>query len=135
MASLLLAGSAMSSRSLRPGELRSVDRRARRLIRAVEPDLRAHLEPALLDSGVVAELYIRLRDLLAAHDPDAAATGSRRDLAEELALTLYLVVSTRQPGGEVEPDLLVSLRESLLAALGREGERRADQPPHETPES
>jgi hypothetical protein len=125
----------MSSRSLRRGELRSVDRRARRLIRAVEPDLRAHLEPVLLDSGLVAELYVRLRDLLSAHEPDVAAAGSRRDLAEELALTLYLVVSTRQSGGEVEPELLVSLRESLLAALGREGEQREDQPPREPPES
>ncbi len=124
----------MTSRLLRPGELRSVDRRARRLIRAVEPDLRAHLEPALLDSGFVADLYIRLRELLAAHDEEAAGAGSRRDLAEELALTLYLVVSTRQPGGDVEPDLLVALRESLLAALGGEGEQLWEQPPHGKPE-
>jgi hypothetical protein len=129
LAPLLLTCSTMPSRLPKPGELRSADRRARRLIRAVEPDLRAHLEPVLLDSGLVADLYVRLRELLAAHDEEAAGAGSRRDLAEELALTLYLVVSTRQPGGEVEPELLVSLRESLMVALGREAESREDQPP------
>jgi hypothetical protein len=112
----------MTSWSSRPGELRSVDRRARRLIRAVEPDLRAHLGSVLLDSGLVADLYIRLRELLAAHGQETEAAGSPRDLAEELALTLYLFVSTRQPGGEVEPDLLVSLRESLLAVLSSESD-------------
>ena len=124
----------MTSRSLRPGELRSVDRCTRRLILAVEPDLRAHLGPVLLDSGLVADLYIRLRDLLTAHGREVLAAGSRRDLAEELALTLYLVVLTCQPGGEVEPDLLISLRESLLAALGGDGEKLGDQPPREPPD-
>ncbi len=125
----------MGTRTLQPGERRRVDRRARRLIRAVEPELRTHLEPASLDSGVVAELYLRVRDLLAAHDPDAAAKGSRRDLAEELAMTLYLVVSTRQAGGVVEPELLVSLTRLLETALGREGGRGEDGASPEEPES
>jgi hypothetical protein len=116
----------MRSRSPGPGEFRSVDGRARRLIRAVERDLRAHLGPELLDSGLVADLYLRLRELLAERGQEAVPLESRRDLAEQMALTLYLAVSMRQ---SVEPTLLVSLRESLQGALRGESEAGEAQPP------
>jgi len=106
-----------------------VDRLARRLMRAIEPELRVHLGEALHDRGLIGELYLRVRDLLAARGQGCLGPGEDRDLAEEVAWILYLVVSTHAPAGERGPALLVALQDSLLTALAGAREGASDAPP------
>lgn len=89
---------------------RSPDRRARQVLRAVAPVLRAQLGVTELDPIVAGDLYVRLREALASGSgPEASEPGATPDLA----LTIYLVLASHPLGSGPRPDLLVSLRRTL----------------------
>lgn len=99
-----------------------LDRRARDLIRTVEPDLRQHLSIDRLDRDLVSELYLQLRAALEGEGREAS-----RALPERLALVVFLVLVARSGEAEIPPALLVSLRRTIARRTGVP-EARAERP-------
>ncbi len=91
-----------------------LDCKVRRLIRAVEPDLRHHLAIERLDRELVSDLYWRLRTVL----ESARRPSSEALTPERLALVVFMVLVARPNGAEISPALLVSLRRTLARATG-----------------
>ena len=111
----------MSAKAATPTDIRNTDLLARRLIRAVEPELRRHFGMDRLDNDFVGELYVRLRELLVQGNGGVDEVETHRELVDEFAMTTYLVVATRQPGHQAAPELLVSLRRLLRSEIDDHG--------------
>jgi hypothetical protein len=100
----------MSADSPVPDAAKDLDARARCLMTAVEPVLRQHLGAQRMDSSLIGELYLRVREVLARNDTQPRAGD---ELIDELAMTIYLVEATRAPDTEEPTALLVSLKQAL----------------------
>ena len=84
---------------------------ARRLILAVQDDLRRWQAVPRLEPELVAALYLRVRDILARWPtPDDGAI-------DELALTVYLTASAWQPTPDRAATLLPILRRDIAEAM------------------
>ena len=87
------------------------DLAARRVVRAVQEDLRRWQAVPRLEPELVAALYLRVRDILARWpNPDEGAI-------DELALTVYLTTSAWQPTPDRAASLLPILRRDIAEAM------------------
>lgn len=82
------------------------------------PLLRHRLGVPELDPGLLGDLYVRLREVL--------ASGNGQECSDpwatpDLALTIYLVLASHPLGSGPRPDLLVSLRRTLTRSAGPGG--------------
>jgi hypothetical protein len=109
----------MEARVRGMGESESdIDARTRRLIRAVDGDLRRHLGLGRLGVELVGDLYVRVRDVLARERSVAPGTdGDENQLVDDLALAIFMSVVADEAHEAGGPDLLVGLRRSLSRAL------------------
>ena len=95
---------------------------ARRLVRAVQDDLRRWQAVPRLEPELVAALYLRVREILGRWpNPDDGAI-------DELALAVYLTTSAWQPTPDRAASLLPILRRDIAEAM------HATKPIHETKE-
>lgn len=101
-----------------PERNRGNDRRAREVLQAVAPLLRAELGVAELDPVVTGDLYVHVREALASGD---VGGGSEPGATPDLALTIYLVLASHPLGSGPRPDLLVSLRQTLARSADSAG--------------
>lgn len=90
----------------------TLDRLARRLIQAVEKDVRGFLGVPRLEQELVGILYLRLRNLVDSCETDGAV--------DELALAIFLTVSAWQSPADPPVDLLPSLHQTIGATLAAE---------------
>ena len=99
-------------------EAQRAERLARSLIQAMEPSFRSHLGDQAADRDFIGELYIGLRRTLVGYDEvEVRGSVEPRGIADELALTAYLVAASRHPGAQVDPELLESLRSAIARVL------------------
>ena len=91
-----------------PPESQEIDGWTRKILRAVEPDLRRHLGHDRLDEPLVSDLYLAVRKNLTAAGLSRAL--SRPGLTEDLAMTIYMVSVSRS---DVAPALLASVTRTL----------------------
>jgi len=97
----------------------SLDDRARRVIVAVQRDLREVLRDGQLEGSLVGQMYLRVRDALQQWETRGdLQSQSDEALIDELALSVYL---TAGAWGAVEPDaplhLIADLQQSIARAL------------------
>ncbi len=84
---------------------------ARQLVRAVQEDLRLWLNVPRLEPELIANLYLRIRDIL------------RRDGAlDELALAVYLTATAWQPSVPESASVIPTLRRDLETVINAKGE-------------
>ncbi|HJW95873.1 MAG TPA: hypothetical protein VJ901_19855 [Thermoanaerobaculia bacterium] len=90
---------------------------ARRLIRAVQDDLRHWLHVARLEPELVATLYLRVRDVLRRGAPldDAGAL-------DELALAVYLTAGAWQPPAPESAAVIPILRRAIAGVITSKGD-------------
>ena len=87
------------------------DLAARRLVRAVQDDLRRWQAVPQLEPELVAALYLRVREILSRWpNPDDGAI-------DELALAVYLTTSAWQPTPDRAASLLPILRRDIAEAM------------------
>jgi len=87
------------------------DLMARQLVRAVQEDLRLWLNVPRLEPELIANLYLRIRDIL------------RRDGAlDELALAVYLTATAWQPSVPESASVIPTLRRDLETVINAKGE-------------
>jgi hypothetical protein len=90
---------------------------ARRLIGAVQEDLRHWLHVARLEPELVATLYLRVRDIL--------RRGAPRDDAgalDELALAVYLTATAWQPPAPDSASVIPILRRDIAGVMNSKGD-------------
>lgn len=84
---------------------------ARKLVRAVQEDLRLWLNVPRLEPELIANLYLRIRDIL------------RRDGAlDELALAVYLTATAWQPSAPESASVIPTLRRDLETVINEKGD-------------
>jgi len=95
-----------------PGS-QEIDRWTRKILQAVEPDLRRHLGPDGLDQRLVSDLYLAVRENLTG----AGLSGnlSKPGFAEDLAMAIYVVSVSRS---DVSPALLASVNRTMERTFG-----------------
>lgn len=90
---------------------------ARRLVRAVQEDLRHWLHVARLEPELVATLYLRVRDILRRGAPldDAGAL-------DELALAVYLTATAWQAPAPESASVIPVLRRDIAGVMNSKGD-------------
>lgn len=102
--------------------VQELDRVSRRLVRGVEKTLRDHLGPGEVDRELVGDLYLRIRGVLAGSGKKSdAGSSSANGILDDLAIAVYMATVARKSGDWSPPDLIVSLRETIRAALQETG--------------
>lgn len=103
---------------LKAMEAQEAERLARGLIRATERSFRNHLGTRAQDREFIGELYLSLRRMLSQDDAVGFQRGMEaRGIADELALTAYLVAVSRYSDVPLGPALLESLRRAIGETL------------------
>lgn len=96
----------------------TVDEFTKRLLRAAAPDLQRSLGVRRLNRELLGEIYLRLREVLGRFEGPLRQEALRQaDIVDELALTIYMVASTYDPGRQPSPELLSPLARALDGAL------------------
>ncbi len=99
-------------------DAQKAERLARGLIQATERSFRDHLGDRAKDRDFIGDLYLSLRRTLGQYDDVEVHKGTEpRGVADELALTVYLVAASRYSDAQVGPVLLDSLRSAIRRAL------------------
>jgi hypothetical protein len=99
-------------------EAQEAERLARGLIRATERSFRNHLGTRAQNREFIGELYLSLRRTLSQYEAVGNQRGMEtRGIADELALTAYLVAVSRYSDVPVGPALLESLRRAIDETL------------------
>ena len=99
---------------------RTKEQMARCVVRDVESQIRGHLEIGTLDPDFVAELYLRVLEEL------RSRPAAEEDLVSSLALTVYFVTASQQPGGRISPDF-IPLRRVIARTLSEISSRGQEQ--------
>lgn len=106
----------------------NAEQQARRVVRDIELALRRDLGIAQLEPDFVAELYMSVLEELRPHFGDDTVPAEE-ELWSSLALTVYLVAASQQPGVRASTDLIPRLRKVIARSLsGARSDTSADGP-------
>ncbi len=95
-----------------------IDTWAKRIVGVAAPDIRRAVGEVELESELVSEVYLQVKQVLSRLDsPRLAEPANEPWLVEQLALAIYLAVATSETRRRATPGLLTSLNKSLARAL------------------